>query len=213
MTPRWTNFLLPALLLLTPAFALAQTTDPNTAAVLAAQAAEAARQQYEAQRAALQQQAVRDKSIADMNNFLNGTPQYRSVTPSAGAELQSRFYEFRQSIPKFRAATAEYRIAVGMNTKLDKQLKDLSSQVDVMLRYLNLSKMKHPRPDPAEFKDYKQAELVWETLNTAEYISMYVDVAVAVEGQDVISAKMLQFMYELDGALLRLKWLTSHTKG
>jgi hypothetical protein len=207
MTPRWTHVVLPALLLLAPTFAFAQ--DPAADAARA----EAARQQYAAQAAAQQQEAIRNKSIADMNNFLNDSARYHTVPPTAAVELQSRFFEFRQAIPKFRAATAEYRIAVGMNAKLDKPLKDLASQADVMLRYLSLAKMKHPPVDASEFKDFKQAEMVWETLNTAEYISMYVDVAVAVESQDVISAKMLQFMYELDGALLRLKWLASHTKG
>jgi len=77
---------------------------------------------------------------------------------------------------------------------------------------LKQAKIKHPAMDPLEFKDYKQDELVWETLSSAERIATFVDLAVAVERQEVISLKMLEFMYQLNGELLRLKWLASHTR-
>jgi len=211
MNPRWPYRVLPALLLLAPTFAFSQNDAGE--AVRRAQEAEVAKQQLEAQRTALQQEAIRNKSIADMNNFLNDSSRYRNVPPTAAAEMQSKFFEFRQAIPKFRAATDDYRREIGMDGKLDKSLKGIATQTDVMLRYLNLAKMKHPPADPSEFKDFKQAELVWETLNSAERIGMFLDLAVEVEKQDVISPAMLEFMYKLDGELLRLKWLASHTKG
>jgi hypothetical protein len=209
MTPRWTNFLLAALLL-APGVVVAQNDAGET--VRRAQEAEVARQQADAQRTAMQQQAIRDKSIADMNNFLNGSPRYHSAPPSGAVELQARFAEFRQSIPKFRAATDDYRRQVGVEGKLEKPLKDIATQTDVMLRYLKQSKVKHPEIDPSEFKGYKQVELVWETLNSAERIGTFLDLAVAVEKQEVVSPAMLEFMYKLNGELLRLKWLASHTK-
>jgi hypothetical protein len=70
----------------------------------------------------------------------------------------------------------------------------------------------HPKPDPLEFKDYSPSELQWETLNSAERISAYLDFAVAAERQETVSQKTLQFLYTLDGELLRLKWLTAHVK-
>jgi len=81
-----------------------------------------------------------------------------------------------------------------------------------MLRYLKVAKVQHPAIDPLEFKDYKQDELVWETLSSAERIATFVDLAVAVERQEVVSVKMLEFMYQLNGELLRLKWLASHSQ-
>jgi len=209
MNPRWACFVFPALLLV-PAAAFAQT-DPSDAVLKAR--AEEARQQYEIQRQAAQDKAMRDKGIADLNSFLNETSRYRTISPSPQAELQSRFFEFRQSIPKFRAATDDYRREVGMSGKLEKPLKELSTQTDVLLRYMKLSKMKHPGADPSEFKDYKPAELVWETLNAAERVSTFLPLAVEVERQDVVSPAMMEFMYKLNGELLRLKWLVTHTKG
>jgi len=208
MNPRWASCILP-LLLSAPAAALAQT-DPSEAVLKAR--AEEAKQQYEIQRQAAQDKALRDKGIADLNSFLNETNRYRPVPPSAQAELQSKFFEFRQSIPKFRAATDDYRRQVGMDGKLEKPLKDLATQTNVLLRYLKLSKMKHPDVNPSEFKDYKPAELVWETLNAAERVSTFLPLAVEVERQDVVSPAMMEFMYKLNGELLRLKWLITHTK-
>jgi hypothetical protein len=193
-----------------PSVAIAQD-DPAEAEKQAQ--AELARQQYEAQRLADQERAIRDKSIAEMNRFLNDSYRQPRIPTSAAAELQAKFFEFRQSIPRFRAATDEYRWAVSLDSKLDKPLKNIAAQADVMLRYLSLTKVKHPPPDAAEFKDYSQAELVWETLNSAERIGTYLDLAVAVERQDIVAPAMLEFMYRLDGELLRLKWLTAHTKG
>jgi hypothetical protein len=210
MNPGWARFVLPALLLV-PVAALAQDEEA-AAAARRAQAAEEARQAEAQRRAALQEKAIRDKSIADMNLFLTDSFRYRTVPVGPQAELQSRFFEFRQSIPKFRAATDDYRRQVGMEGKLEKPLKELATQTDVMLRYLKLSKMKHPDVDTSEFKDYKPAELVWETLNAAERVSTFLPLAVEVEKQDVVSPPMLEFMYKLNGELLRLKWLVTHTK-
>ena len=38
------------------------------------------------------------------------------------------------------------------------------------------------------------------------------DLAVAVERNNVVAAETLEFLYTLDGELQRLKWLTSHTR-
>ena len=211
MIPRGTLLLLPALFLLSPVFALAQ--DDAAEAYRRTQQAEAAKQQYEAQRTALEQQAIREKSIADMTLFLNDPNKFRGIPPTTSGQLQASLLEFQQSIPKFRAATEDYREVVGQNGKLEKFLKNISTQADVLLRYLDLVKMKHPQPDPSEFKGFTKPELAWETLNSAERIGMFLDLAVQVEKQDVLAPEMLEFMYKLDGELLRLKWLASHTKG
>jgi len=162
---------------------------------------------------AQEQQAIRDRSIAEMSRFLDDPNKFRGIPPTTSTEFQARLLEFRQAIPRFRAATEEYLDAVGQHGKLEKHLKNISTQTDVMLRYLNLAKMKHPQPDPSEFKGFTQPELAWETLNSAERIGTYLDLAVQVEQQDVLAPAMLEFMYKLDGELLRLKWLASHTRG
>jgi len=184
----WPFRLLPGVLLLTPVLALAQDD-----------AAEVARKAQETQ-IARQQQAIRGRSPTNRNFPMN----------SAG-ELRFRLFEFQQAIPKFRNATDEYRRAIGLKENLGKPLKDIASQTSVMLRYLKVAKIKHPEMDPLEFKDYKQDELVWETLSSAERIATFVDLAVAVERQEVVSLKMLEFMYKLNGELLRLKWLASRS--
>jgi hypothetical protein len=74
------------------------------------------------------------------------------------------------AIPKFRAATDDYRWVLSMNGKSDKQLKEIGSQAEIMLKYLRVGQVNHPKPDLLEFKDYSPAELQWETLNSSERI-------------------------------------------
>ena len=158
----------------------------------------------EAQRS-LENQKKSQKALADflrMNNTPNGLP----------GGLNSLFFQFRMAIPKFRAATDDFRWVVSMQGKVDKQAKVIGAQTDVMLKYLSSEKVNHPKPNPAEFKDYSPSELQWETLNSAERIGAYLDFAVAAEREETVSQKTLQFLYTLDGELLRLKWLTAHVK-
>jgi hypothetical protein len=160
--------------------------------------------ELEAQKA-LEAQKKSQKALADFLRTDNG----QSRSPNG---LNSLFFQFRTAIPKFRTATDEFRWVVSMQGKIDKQAKQIGTQADVMLKYLSAEKMNHPKPDPQEFKDYSASELRWETLNSAERISAYLDFAVAAEREETVSQKTLQFLYILDGELLRLKWLTAHVK-
>ena len=152
------------------------------------------------------------KSQEALKEFLNEKAAVRRTEPGAAAELEAKFLEFRMAVPKFRTATEEYRWSLSMDSKLEKDLKNLEVQADVLLRYLNAAKVSHPRPETQEFKDYSQKELAWATLSTAERIASFLDLAVVVEGKNVVDAEALEFLYTLDGELRRLKWLTSHTK-
>jgi hypothetical protein len=157
-------------------------------------------------------EAERLKSQQALSDFLNAQSRNRKLEPGETAELDARFLEFRMAIPRFREATTEYGLNLGMKARLDKDLKNIETQTDIFLRYLSAAKVNHPRVDPQEFKDFSQSELEWETLNSAEYIASVLDLAVALERKNVVSAETLKFTYELDGQLLRLKWLTTHTK-
>ena len=152
------------------------------------------------------------KSQEALRDFLNAQNANRRLEPGQTADLDAKFLEFRMAIPRFREATTEYGQNLGMKGKLDKDLKNIEAEAEIFLRYLNAAKINHPRPDAEEFKDFSQSELQWETLTTAEYIASVLDLAVAVERKNVVSAETLKFMYTLDGQLLRLKWLTSHTR-
>ena len=172
------------------------------------QAQSAAQQQLNAQKEA----ADRLKSQEALRDFLNSQSTNRKLEPGETADLDAKFLEFRMAIPRFREATTELGQNLGTKTRMDKDLKNIETQADIFLRYLSAAKINHPRPDAQEFKDFSQSELQWETLNTAEYIASVLDLAVAVERKNVVSAETLKFMYALDGQLQRLKWLTSHTK-
>jgi hypothetical protein len=156
--------------------------------------------------------AERQKGQDALRDFLNGQNANRKLEPGEVADLEAKFLEFRMAIPRFREATMEYGQNLGMKGKLDKDLKTIEAQADIFLRYLNAAKVNHPRPDSQEFKDFSPSELQWETLNTAEYIASVLDFAVAVERKNVVTTETQEFLFTLDGQLLRLKWLTSHTK-
>src|SRR3954464_10927642 len=147
----------------------------------------------------LEAQKKGQKALSD---FLRGSRTQGN--PADG--VNAMFLQFRMAIPKFRAATDDYRWKLSMQEKFDKQLKEIGAQTDIMLKYLKVGKVNHPKPDPQEFKDYTASELQWETLNSAERISAYLDFAVAAERQQTVSEKTLQFLHTLDGELLRLKW-------
>lgn len=174
----------------------------------ARQAQAAAQQQWDSQRAVAEQ----EKSQAALREFLNDQSTNHKLEPGAVADLDAKFLEFRMAIPRFRDATKEYGFNLSMKGKLDKDLKNIETQADVFLRYFSAAKINHPRPDAQEFKDFSQSELQWETLNVAEHIASFLDLAVAVERRNIVSSETLKFLYTLDGELLRLKWLTAHTK-
>ena len=195
-----------ASLVLTPSHAFAQDDD----ATAKAKQADSAQQQLERAR---KQQEDLQKSQAALREFLNGQSSSRRIALGAEGEIKARFLEFRLAIPKLRAATDDYRWALGLEGKLEKPLKDMEAQTEVMLRYMSAAKFNHPRQDASEFKDYSQSELEWETLNTAEKIATFADVAVVAEHQEnTVNAVTLEFLYKLEGELLRLKWLSSHVK-
>jgi hypothetical protein len=197
-----------ALLVLAEPYAFAQTSKEDEIAKAKQAEAAAAEQQVQSQI----DQAQRLKSQESLREFLNEKGTRRNIEPGAAADLEAKFLEFRLAIPKFRAATEEYRWNLSMSSKLDKSLKNIEGQTEILLRYLNAAKMNHPRTDPQEFKDFSQTELAWETLSTAERIASFLDLAVTVERKNVVAAETLEFLYTLNGELLRLKWLTNHTK-
>jgi len=170
--------------------------DPDTAQQRAQ--AEQEKQSLEAQR----------KSQKALSDFLRSSRS--QIGTSTG--LNTLYFQFRTAIPKFRSAVDEYRWKLSMQGKLDKHLKEMGSQTDVMLKYLSAGKVNHPKVDTSEFKEYSASELQWETLNSAERISAFLDFAVIAEHQETVSARTLEFLYTLNGELLRLKWLTSHVK-
>jgi len=161
---------------------------------------------------AKQEQELREKGQAQLRELINGQSAMRNRAPSAEAAQKVNFFNFRVAIPKFRAATDDLRWALGLDSKLEKPLKEIGSQTEVLLNYLESVKLKSPRLDTSEFKDYSQAELAWETLNSAERISAYLDFAVQAEQLPVVTPNTLEFMYKLNGELLRLKWLTGHVR-
>ena len=205
MNRTWMACLLISTILVLPqvsAFAQTETPDENSAARKAAAAATAKRQEQ-----ARKDQEKLLKSQQSAGEFRTNPRN----APGTGTGPQYGLVGFRVAIPKFRDATDQYRWAMSMDQKLDKTLKNIETQTDALLRYLDTSKMKHPRVDASEFKDYSPVELQWETLNSAERIAAYLDFAVAAERMEVVSLKTLEFLYVLDGELLRLKWLTTHT--
>ena len=206
---RTVSFVFAAFVILAGTNAFAQVIDDETRARMEREAALAAAQQQEQAR---RTQEEMEKSQKALRDFLNDPTTYRRIPPNAQAGLKAGFFEFRMAIPKFREATGQYSQVLGVKDKREKVLKEIEAQTNVMIRYLALAKMKHPPADPQEFKDYSPTELEWEMLNSAERIAAFLDFAVQAEQQYVVDVKSLEFMFKLDGELLRLKWMMSHIK-
>ena len=189
----------------TPAFGQSSTSDSTS---------QQAQRELEAQRN-LELQKQSQKALADLVGGIrtsNGTSSSSSSRGGSSGGSNSVFYQFRMAIPKFRTATDEYRWALSMQEKLGKPVKEIGNQADTMIEYFRLAKVNQPKLDPLKFKDYTPAELQWETLNSAERISAYLDFAVVAERQETVTPKTLEFLYRLHGELRRLKWLTTRIK-
>ncbi len=192
-----------------PPHCFAQDVDESEQQRIAEERAAAVRAQQEAE--TRQNEEMIRRGQAQLDEFLNGSV----VAPrpqSAEASQRQRFREFRQAIPKFRKATDGLRWALGSSAKIQVPAKEINTQTQIFLKYLEGEKLKHPRVDSSEFKDYSKSELAWETLNSAERIGAYLDIAVKAEQQQVVTTKTLEFLNTLNGELLRLKWLTSHAR-
>ena len=147
------------------------------------------RAQTEQEKQALEAQRKSQKALAD---FLRSS---RSQIGTSNG-LNSLYFQFRTAIPKFRSAVDEYRWMLSMRGKLDKHLKEMGTQTEVMLKYMSNGRVNHPKVDPSEFKDYSATELQWETLNSKGAVSrevvlemargarkaLHADIAVSVSG-------------------------------
>lgn len=182
---------------------------PCTTAFAQATSDVAARQAAQDRADQLTDQKRRFDALAEL---VNKSQQPQKIPPTAVEVLNAKFADFQAAIPKFREATNRYSWELSMNGKLDKPLKDIDTQTKVMLDYMKVAKFRYPPTDPTQFKGYSAPELQWETLNSAERIGSFVDFAVVAELRGTISPEVLEFLFKLDGELLRLKWLTSHTK-
>src|SRR6187399_1947162 len=200
--------LLIAILISASSWAYAQDDPEADAAAIqraeAARAAEAARQQEEDR-----YEALRALTEARLQEFIHADSPL-PPEPDKEAALKARFEEFRKAIPGFRAATQEYRWALGQNGDRSKPAKEMDAQIRVMLRYFSAMKTKHPRIDPSEFKSYSPSGLERETLNSAERVVSSLTRIVRAERADTFSTELLEFRYQLEGELLRLQWLVQH---
>jgi len=196
------------LFMISPALCFAQNDDEEQQRAAAErEAAIQAQREAEAQ----QTEEIMRRGQEQLDEFLKGT----AVPPrpqSAEVSQRQRFREFRQAIPKFRNATEALRWALGSSARIEVPSKEIGTQTEVFLKYLKGEKLKPPRVDSSEFKDFTKSELVWETLNSAEKIAAYLDIAVRAEQQQVVTTKTLEFLNVLNRELKRLKWLTSHVR-
>jgi len=194
-----------ALLMTAPTLAFAQSDEDLKAANVAA--ADQSRSDAEAQA----RQSMIDRGQAALQDFINSSP-LPGVQLSPKAELDAKFRQFREAIPRFRDATNRYRLSLNSAGKTDKPRKDIESETDIMLRYLSAAKVKHPPVEPNEFKGLSQGELEREIVRSAELVASQAVSAVRAERQNTVSSKTLDFLYRFNGQLLRLRWLTSHVK-
>ena len=114
-------------------------------------------QRSKAELEAQQTLETQKKGQKALSDFLRSS----SIQADSANGLSALFFQFRMAIPKFRAATDDYRWVLSMQGKSDKQLKEIGTQTGIMLKYLSAGRVNHPKPDPQEFKDYSTSELQW----------------------------------------------------
>src|SRR5205814_10054820 len=112
----------------------AYAQDPDSEAAQARQAAAAEAAQQAANQKAMDDEFRRGQKA--LGEFLTDRSPVRSTPSGAVRTLRGPVQEFQLAIPKFRDATSQYRELLGLDGKLDKPLKMIRTQIDVMLRSL-----------------------------------------------------------------------------
>jgi len=115
------------------------------------------------------------------------------------------------AIPEFRKATATLRDAVGAKTDLREPVRDIEKLLKPFDEYFEDLKMKVPPVNDSTFKDFSGNDFIWESLTTAERIDNNLQISLLLlreaERSGAISIKTMQFMNEIQGDMVRFRWL------
>jgi hypothetical protein len=160
-----------------------------------------------------QQDLAETKRAFDRMSEQQPRPSFSPLPNRSGSAERSRFYA---AVPEFRAATAAYRDAIGLNPDLSKTIKALERLIDPLREYLESVSAKPTAADHSDLKELSPKELIWETLTTAETIDNNLQIARrAVQQSDrdgTMSIKLLQFFVEIQSDLNRLRYLASRAR-
>jgi hypothetical protein len=156
-------------------------------------------------------QANLNRAIKIFDDMAKSSAQlHASATQSRMPKSDSQFLG---AIPKFRRATDVFRQAISTETDLREPIRNVNKLIDPFTDYFKAMKLATPAVDAAEFKEYTQKELEWETLTTAERVDNNLQRAnhflKSSRGTGTISLTTMEFFTEIHGDLARLKWLAN----
>jgi len=189
--------------------AIAHAQDPEQQA----EAKRRADEMRQAQEAAAQDRAERDKSIRALNDFLNPPasnadklgPQLRE------AQRKAKYLELRDAL--LLIETGHQELMEGMDSKktIKKSAGKIAKGARTFLQFMKFDN-KYPPLDAAEFKGYTDTELQWEALRTAEVLAPRLTALILSDVKDELDIRFLAEVPEMHRNLLRLQWITQRLK-
>lgn len=191
----------------------------DPAAEAARQGAEQERLQQEAMQraAALEMERQRERSIQAMNEFLKDSrTEVERLNDVAQRQREAKIKreraEFIAPFQAFRLATGELHEAIARKGKLKTPADKIEDTTKVFLNFLKDQSKDRPRFNSSEFEDFKDSELAWEALATAERITPKLDAVVAQEAQGTVDVRVLSTIPKLQAELMRLQWMARRLK-
>jgi hypothetical protein len=156
-------------------------------------------------------QANLNRAVEIFDNMAKSSAQLHAS--SVQPKMPKSDSQFLGAIPKFRRATDVFRQAISTETDLKEPIRNVNKLIDPFTDYFKAMKLTTPAVDSAQFKDYTQKELTWETLTTAERVDNNLQRAnhflKSSRGTGTISLTTMEFFTEIHEDLTRLKWLAT----
>jgi hypothetical protein len=133
------------------------------------------------------------------------------VRRPAGPSYSESRREFQTALSSFRESITKYREALGFEVPTDKLIKDVEKPTGALMDFIESAGVKTPKIDFSEFSDLSIKEIEWETLTTAERADNNLRIVGTVldqsQRENSITIQALEFMREVQGDLVRLRWL------
>jgi hypothetical protein len=181
---------------------------------------EAVREAYERQRAEAEGKRIADERAIEIQKQRDAETK-SPLTAAQVRELERKRQEvirqktskdLRAAIKGFQSAHQELSEALGFKAKIRPSAEKLEKNTKVFLSFLQNKTKQRGRFDAAEFKDFKDSELAWETLTTAERLTPILAGLIANEEAEAVNIRSILSLPALEQELLRLQWMTRQLK-
>lgn len=152
------------------------------------------------------------QTVREFDQLLSNSEELHRTATRGRVRRDPESMEFLNTIPRFRQATENLRLAVGEQDNLKGALRQIGKLTKPFTNYLKAFNLKASPVNKEEFREYSWKELEWETLTTAERVDNNLQRANLLlretDATETISITTIQLLSDIHSDLARLKWLS-----